>query len=107
MTVDVSLGAKWRRFTGKVVATRKTEGLTAALLLAARWGRSFVQRTAAGARDRRYDRRLGVDTIADQPGLEVPDGVAYDDAVYYARTPPRVFRMVMRDAGVAPGQFTF
>jgi SAM-dependent methyltransferase len=107
MTVDVSLGAKWRRFTSKVGATRRREGPTAAFLLATRWGRSFVHRTAAAARDRLYDRWIGVDTVADQPGLEVPQGVAYDDAVYYARTSPRVFPRVMRDAGVAPAPFTF
>jgi SAM-dependent methyltransferase len=107
MTVDVSLGAKWRRFTGKVGATRRTQGPAAALLLATRWGRSFVHRQAATVRDRLYDRWLGVDTVADQPGLEVPQGVTYDDAVYYARTPPRDFSKVMRDADVAPARFTF
>jgi SAM-dependent methyltransferase len=107
MTVDVSLGAKWRRYTTKISATRKTDGPAAAVLLAGRWGRSFVHRQAAATRDRLYDRWIGVDTVADQPGLEVPRGVAYDDAVYYARTSPRVFPKVMRDAGVFPAAFTF
>jgi SAM-dependent methyltransferase len=68
---------------------------------------SFVQRQMAAVRDRAYDKGTGVDTVADHPGLEFPDGVVHDDSVYYARTSPRDFARVMKDVPVTAAGFTF
>src|SRR5687767_3356357 len=76
MTVDVSLPAKWGRYLSGINATRREEGTFAALELGTAWGASFVKRQISAARDRAYDKRTGLDTVADHPGLEFPDGVA-------------------------------
>jgi predicted RNA methylase len=107
MTIDVSLRAKGARYLSRIRAVRRDEGTSAAVLLGVRWGASFIKRQMAGVSDWAYDKRTGVDTAADQPGLEFPDGVTFGDAVYYARVPRRAFAKMMSELPVAPADFTF
>ncbi len=107
MTVDVSLRAKWGRFTTKVAATRQEVGTGAAVVLATKWSANFARRQLDGLRDRIYDARTGLDTAADEPGLEVPQNVTYDDPIFYARIKPRIFAALMKDVPVDPADYTF
>jgi 16S rRNA G966 N2-methylase RsmD len=107
MTIDVSLRAQWRRFSGRISAVRHEAGLAPALRLAACWSWAYIRRILATARDRRYDARTGVDTVADYPGLEFPVGVAHDDPVFYARSSTRQFARIMRDLPISPAEYTF
>jgi len=107
MTIDVSLKAKGARYLSKIRAVRRDDGTSAAVLLGARWGASFIKRQIAGVSDWAYDKRTGLDTAADQPGLEFPEGVTFGDAVYYARVPRRAFARMMSELPVTPADVTF
>lgn len=107
-TGDMSLRAKWRRFSRKVAATGRETGPRAAVGLAARWSAAFARKQAYGVAARIRDARTGLSTAADFPETEFPDNATHGDAVHYMPVPATVFDGVMKDlTGISPERYTF
>jgi SAM-dependent methyltransferase len=104
---DMSLRAKWGRFSGRIRTLRREAGTRAALRTSATWTSAFLRKKWLEAGAYVYDVRTGLDTVADFPESERPENAAHDDAVHYARISPRIFARVLKDLGVTPGEFAF
>jgi SAM-dependent methyltransferase len=107
MSMDLSLRAKWGRFTHTIDSLRREQGLGAALGTAVTWSGAFLRKQALETSYRIRDARTGLDTASDFPEAEHPENPTHDDAMHYMGVPPRIFRKLVRDLGVAPAEYTF
>ncbi len=105
--MDLSLRAKWGRFSSSIGSLRREAGTAAAIGKAASWGAAFVRKQALETGARIRDARSGLDTASDFPEAERPENATHGDAVHYMGVSPRIFRKLVKDLGVRPEDYTF
>ncbi|HWG98678.1 MAG TPA: class I SAM-dependent methyltransferase [Pilimelia sp.] len=101
-----AVAAKRRNFADALRRTHRRDGAVAAARLAARWVAEGALRPVTNLRQRRFDRRFGVDTGRDHGAwVGVPTEVAaaarFADSSPYAPTPAPQFRRLLRSLPLA------
>ena len=104
-----TLNRKRANLTAAVRTSRRQDGVCAAVRLTARWTAEGALRPVTALRQRRFDRRLGVETrLCDVPDAEAVAAARFVDSNAYTPAPAAQFARMLRALPIGtPADYTF